>query len=88
MPYRVEVSPAAARDLGRLPSQVRQRLEPVILGLREEPRPHGVRKIQGADQAYRVRLGDYRIVYDLYEAEKLVVVLRVVRRAESSYRGL
>lgn len=86
MPYRVEIAPAAGRDLRRFPPQVRGRLEPEILALRDEPRPHGVRKIQGEERAYRIRVGNYRVVYEVYENEKLVVILRVVRRSESSYR--
>ena len=88
MPYRVEVSPAAGRDLRRLPAQVRDRLEPVIMALGEEPRPHGVRKIKGAEHAYRVRQGDYRVVYEVYDDEQLVVILYVGRRNEGTYRRM
>ncbi|MCL4532006.1 MAG: type II toxin-antitoxin system RelE/ParE family toxin [Actinobacteria bacterium] len=88
MPFRVEIAPAAGRDLKRLPPQVRSRLEPVILALCDEPLPRGVRKVQGAEDSYRVRVGDYRIIYDFHEEDKLVVVLRVARRWESSYRGI
>lgn len=86
MPYRVEVSPAAGRDLRRLPPDVRARLETVVMALADEPRPPGVRKIQGEEQARRVRLGDHRVVYDVLDAEKLVVILHVGRRNERTYR--
>ena len=86
MPYRVEVSPAAGRDLRRLPPDVRARLETVVMALADEPRPPGVRKIQGEEQAHRVRLGDYRVVYDVHDAEKLVAILHVGRRNERTYR--
>lgn len=88
MPSRVEISPAAARDLGRLPGHVRMRLQPVILALAAEPRPHGVRKIQGQQRAYWIRIGPYRVIYDVYDDERLLVVLRVGRRSESTYRNV
>ena len=86
MPHRVEISPAAARDIRQLPEAVRTRLEPVILALATQPRPPGVRKIQGAERAYRVRVGDYRGVYEVHDAEALVVVLHIGRRTERTYR--
>lgn len=86
MPYRVEISPAAARDLRRLTLQVRDRVEPVITALANEPRPHGVRKIRREERAYRVRVGPYRVVYEVYDEEQWVIVLRVARRTEGTYR--
>ena len=88
MTYRVEISPAAARDLKRLPPGILPRIEPVILGLADEPCPIGSRKIRGAERAYRARVGEYRVIYEIRENDKLVVVLRVTRRSESTYRGL
>ena len=88
--YRLEVSPAADRDLeklkGRIPRHDLERLSSAIRGLADEPRPHGVRKIQGTDTAYRIRVGDYRVVYELYDAQNLVLMLQVARRTETTYR--
>ncbi len=86
MPHRVEVSPAAGRELRHLPTQVRARLQPIILALAEEPRPHGVRKIEGEDRSYRIRVGAYRVVYEVDDAEQLVVILHVGRRDERTHR--
>ncbi|MGH2457685.1 MAG: type II toxin-antitoxin system RelE family toxin [Chloroflexota bacterium] len=88
MPYRVEISPSAGKDLRRLPAVSRKRLEPAIMALADEPRPDGVRKIRGEEQAYRIRQGDYRIIYDIYDDVSLVVILRVDRRSESTYRRI
>ncbi len=88
--YRVEVSPAADRDLERLkrriPRRSLERLRDAIGSLAEEPRPHGVRKIEGAERAYRIRVGDYRVVYEIYDSESLVLLLQVSRRTETTYR--
>jgi mRNA interferase RelE/StbE len=88
--YRLEVSPAAYRDLERLKGQIQrqdfERLRVAISGLADEPRPHGVRKIKGAEQAYRIRVGNYRVVYEIYDNESLVLLLQVARRTERTYR--
>ncbi|MDP2744594.1 MAG: type II toxin-antitoxin system RelE/ParE family toxin, partial [Dehalococcoidia bacterium] len=88
--YRLEVSPAADRDLDRLEERIQrhdfERLRVAIGGLAHEPRPHGSRKIRGTERAYRVRAGDYRVVYEIYDDESLVLILQVVRRSETTYR--
>ena len=89
--YRVEVSPAADRDLDRLKQRIRrhdfERLRIAIGGLADEPRPHEVRKIRGAERAYRIRVGNYRVVYEVYDNENLVLLLQIVRRTETTYRA-
>jgi mRNA interferase RelE/StbE len=88
--YRLEVSPAADRDLekfkGRIRRQDFERLRDVVNGLAEEPRPKGVRKIKGEEKAYRIRVGNYRVVYEVYDKDKLVLILQIVRRSETTYR--
>lgn len=88
--YRIEVSPAADRDLKRLKGLIRrpdfERLRDAVRGLAEEPRPHGVRKIKGAERAYRIRVGSYRVVYEVYDNDFLVLILQVARRSETTYR--
>ena len=88
--YRVEVSPAADRELQKLQERIRKqdfdRLCKAVDKLVEEPRPQGVRKIEGAVTAYRIRVGNYRVVYDVYDDKKLVVILQVVRRSETTYK--
>lgn len=88
--YKIEVSPAADRDLEKLKSRIRwqdfERLRVAVGGLSEEPRPQGVRKIKGAERAYRIRVGSYRVVYEVYDNDKLVLILQIVRRSETTYR--
>jgi mRNA interferase RelE/StbE len=88
--YRLEVSPAADRDLEKLKGQIRrqdfERLRDTVGGLSEEPRPQGVRKIKGEERAYRIRIGNYRVVNEVYDNDKLVLILQVVRRSETTYR--
>jgi len=89
--YRLEVSPAADRDLDRLKQRIQrpyfESLRDAVSGLAVEPRPQGVRKIRGADRAYRIRVGNYRVVYEVYDHENLVLILQVARRNEATYRS-
>ena len=88
--YRVEVSPSADRDLEKLKDRIRmpefQRLRAAVRSLAGNPRPRGARKIKDADKAYRIRVGNYRVVYDIYENDNLVLILQVARRSETTYR--
>ena len=83
--YRVEIAPAAQRQLRRLPPGDAARLRAPILALAVDPRPPGVVKLTGSD-FWRLRLVDLRIVYVVDDAAHLVVVLKVARRSESTYR--
>ncbi len=89
--YRLEVSPTADRDLERLKGRMRrqdfERLRTAIRSLADEPRPHGIRKIKGAERAYRVKVDSYRVVYEVYDNDNLVLILQVVRRTEATYRS-
>ena len=86
MPYRVELTPSAQRDLRRLPQEVQARLGAPIQALAENPRPTGVRKLRGEEQTWRIRIGPYRVVYDVHDDRMLVVILKVARRGETTYR--
>ena len=88
--YRLEVSPAADRDLEKLKGRIRkqdfERLQTAVRSLADEPRPQGVRKIKGTERAYRIRVGSYRVVYEVYNDDNLVLILQVARRSETTYR--
>jgi mRNA interferase RelE/StbE len=85
--YRVELAPAAQRQLRRLPPGDAARLRAPILALAIEPRPPGVTKLSGTD-FWRLRVVDLRLIYQIDEAARLVVVLKVARRSESTYRRI
>ena len=85
--YRVELAPAAMRQLRTLPPGEAARLRAPILALGIEPRPAGCARLHRSE-LWRLRVGDLRVVYAIDDAAALVVVLRVARRAESTYRRL
>lgn len=82
---RVELAPAAQRQLRRLPPGDAARLRGPILALAIDPHPPGVVKLAATD-FWCLRVGDLRIVYLVDEAANLVVVLKVARRSDSTYR--
>jgi mRNA interferase RelE/StbE len=84
-PNRVELAPAAQRQLKRLPPGVTASLRGPILALGLDPRPPGAVKLSGTD-FWRLHAGDLRVIYGLDSRAKIVVVLRVARRSESTYR--
>jgi mRNA interferase RelE/StbE len=88
--HNIEVSPAAERDLHKLKDRIRKEdfelILSVISGLQLEPRPPGVRKIKGEEKVYRVRAGRYRVIYEIYDDIRLVVLLTISRRTETTYR--
>lgn len=84
-PYRVELAPAAQRQLRRLPPGDAARLRGPILALGLEPRPPGSTRLVGTDW-WMLRVGDLRLVYAIDDAQRLAIVLRAARRNEATYR--
>ena len=83
MSYQVEIAPAAQRDVKRLPPEVVRKVDAVIVELEQNPRPHGCTKLEGSEDEYRVRVGDYRILYVIDDKAKLVTIARVRHRREA-----
>jgi len=89
--HRVRLEPAAARSLGKLRGAAFIALRGVILALEHDPRPAGCRKLRGHD-LYRIRLRidgvPWRVVYQVRDAEEVVLVTHVARRDEGTYRRI
>lgn len=86
MSYRIEFTAAALRQIGRLSEPIRRRIYDRAAALAEEPRPRGSEKLSGYE-AYRIRVGDYRVVYTIEDDQLLVTVVRAGHRRDV-YRGL
>ena len=82
MSYRVELTAAAARQVRKLPRLARDRVLDAIEDLGDDPRPHGAKKLVGEQTAWRIRIGDYRVVYDVFDSELTVTVVRAAHRRE------
>ena len=81
-PYRVVLRPAAARDLRNLPRDVVRRIDPRIASLAVDPLPRGAVKLAGEESLYRIRVGDYRIIYEKNDALRLVTIARIRHRRD------
>jgi len=82
MRFTVEVAPAAARQLRKLDYQARRRVQAVIELLASEPRPPGATKLVGGVGEWRVRTGDYRVVYEIHDDVLVVLVIAVGHRGD------
>lgn len=80
--YTVEIARRAVKAIAKLPRQEQQRVRAAIDLLADEPRPPGCTKLTGEDSAYRVRIGDYRIVYEVIDARLVIHVVRVGHRRD------
>ena len=79
--YELRVKPSVARDLRGVPKADTRRILAKIESLRDDPRPHGVEKLS-AQERYRVRQGDYRILYSIEDAALVVEVVKVAHRRD------
>ena len=84
--YTVRVRPSAEKEIRALPQDVRVRVVRTILALENEPRPAGCVKLESRD-AWRVRVGAYRVVYTIEDRVLIVEVVRVAHRREAYRRG-
>ena len=80
--YQVVVERSAEKDLKRLPSQIRSRVVTALRSLAKNPRPSGSRKLAGTKHDWRVRVGDYRIIYEIADVIRVVRVQRIRHRRE------
>lgn len=84
MSYRIEILPAAVKEYRRIPDTHREAVKKAILGLEYNPRGFQVKKLQGREY-YRLRGGDWRVVFAISDPRKLVTVIAVERRTSVTY---
>jgi mRNA interferase RelE/StbE len=82
MAYTVYLTKAAAKDLAAVPKKSLQRIDNTIRSLADNPRPHGSIKLQGSDDLYRIRKGDFRIIYKIEDEALIVTVVRAGNRRD------
>ena len=82
MSYTVQLAPAARRQLRKLDRSIQERVVRRLEKLEKDPRPPGVEKMEGDESTYRIRLGEYRIMYEIRDKVLVVLVLKVGHRRE------
>jgi mRNA interferase RelE/StbE len=80
--YRIEWRRSTAKDLRKLPPEIIGRIVRAVESLDAEPRPAGCKKLSGSDFAYRLRVGDYRVIYEVFDDLILIEVVRVGHRKD------
>ena len=84
--YEIRVaSPKVEKELGKIPVRERERIVNQIRRLAENPRPSGIKAL--ASNVYRLRIGVCRVIYKVYDEEKIILIGRFARRSERTYRN-
>jgi mRNA interferase RelE/StbE len=83
--YQIEWKSSAVRELKKLDRQVVPRIVDAVEALSSKPFPHGVKKLQGSEATYRIRIGDYRVIYEVFSSH-LVIEITLVRHRKDVYR--
>ena len=82
--YTVRFAPRAERELGRLQPSIRNRVTRAAAQLADDPRPRDSRVVAGwSERTYRIRVGQYRVLYEIHDDEVLVLVVRVAHRKDA-----
>lgn len=82
MNYRVSIAASAEKELKGLPTKMVARIVPLLEALSTVPRPPRCRKLKGGDKQWRIRIGDYRAVYEIDDSARTVHVTRIAHRRE------
>lgn len=80
--YSIRVKRSAAKQLEKLPPKAAERIVKAIDALAEDPRPDGVKKLQGTDDHYRIRIADCRVIYSIEDQHLIVEVVKVAHRKD------
>ena len=84
--FEILLERAAEKDLRRLPDDVHDRVIKAIKPLSKEPRPSGAKKLAGGKNDWRIRVGDYRVLYEIADSIRIVRVYRI-RHRRDVYKG-
>jgi len=82
MGYKVIVPKPVQKQLDRIPDKICEKILEKIINLKDNPRPHDCLKLKGFDDEYRIRIGDYRVRYEIIENESLVLLLHCKHRKD------
>ena len=83
MSYRVIIPKPVQKQLNNLPSKTRLRWLAEIRLLKDNPRPDGVKKLKGYENTYRIRVRNYRVIYEIKDREAIVLILSSIHRKDA-----
>lgn len=82
MPYKVLIEKRVEKDLKKISKEIQIKIISAILELKNNPKPLNIRKISESNNYYRIRIGDYRVVYEINDKERKVNIFRIRHRKE------
>ena len=82
MPYEIQFTSSFEKDLRNLPKQVVEKIVPIVMNLANNPRPSGCKKLKGSKLNYRIRIGDYRVIYEIEDSILRISVLGASHRKD------
>lgn len=85
MAYQIQIEKSALKQLSKIEKPAREKIRTAINNLAENPRPHGYKKLVDESGLYRIKAGDYRIIYEVRDKVLVVSVLRIAKRNERTY---
>jgi mRNA interferase RelE/StbE len=83
--YKIEIKRSAFKVLQRLDRKISNKIKAAIDGLAVDPRPFGYKKLVDEEGLYRIRVGNYRVIYEIHDKVVLVIILHIAKRNESTY---
>jgi mRNA interferase RelE/StbE len=84
--FSVQFVRSARKELASLPAKTQDRIIKAIEGLEKDCRPQGSKKLKGSENTFRIRVGDYRVIYEIHEDEIVVLIIRIAHRKDV-YKG-
>ncbi|MFQ5598595.1 MAG: type II toxin-antitoxin system RelE/ParE family toxin [Nitrospiria bacterium] len=85
MTYRILVEKRVQKETRGIPQLERKKIDKAILSLASNPRPHGCKKLT-EKEGYRIRIGDYRVLYMIDDDNKVIIIYRIKSRSEKTYK--
>ena len=83
--YQILLAKSASREIERLPAKIKERIIEALESLQSNPRPKGCKKLVGSARLWRIRSGDYRIIYEIND-DKRIVDVNAIRHRSDAYR--
>lgn len=83
MTHRLVLTATAVKERERLDDTVRERIDRAIRSLAETPRPSGVKKLAGSQRDWRIRVGDYRVLYEIDDQQEVITIWRIAHRRQA-----
>ena len=83
--YEIRFKRSAAKELGKLPPKMQRKILQAIEALANDPRPHGSRKLVNWEDFWRIRIGDYRVIYQIKDNQLLIQIIGI-RHRKDAYR--